>query len=65
MEWLKDLSDKFLIWFLKRTSGFGQELTRDGRAEQLLWRDLRRRNLHGLRLRSQQRLRSQFPSETK
>jgi very-short-patch-repair endonuclease len=63
MEWLKDLSDKLLIWFLKRTSGFGQELTRDGRAEQLLWRDLRRRNLHGLRLRSQQRIRSEIPSE--
>ena len=57
MEWLKDLSDKILIWFLKRTSGFGQELTRDGRNEQALWREQRQRNLRGLALRSEQRLR--------
>lgn len=55
MEWLKDLSDTILIWFLRRTSGFGKELTQDGRAEQALWRDQQRRNLRALALRSQQR----------
>jgi hypothetical protein len=55
MEWLKDLSDTLLIWFLKRTSSFGQELTPDGRAEQALWRDQRKRNLRALALRSEQR----------
>lgn len=55
MEFFKDLSDKLLIWFLKRTSGFGKELTPDGRAEQSLWRDQQRRNLRALALRSQQR----------
>jgi hypothetical protein len=55
MEWLKDLSDILLIWFLRRTSGFGRELTPDGRAEQALWRDQRKRNLRALALRSEQR----------
>lgn len=55
MEWLKDLSDQLLIWLLRTTSGFGQELTRDGRREQAHWRDLRLRNLHALALRARQR----------
>lgn len=55
MECLKDLSDKLLIWFLKRTSGFGKELTADGYAEQASWRDQQRRSLRALALRSQQR----------
>ena len=55
MEWLKDLSDRILISLLKRTSGFGRELTRDGLAEQALWREQRLRNLRALALRSQQR----------
>jgi hypothetical protein len=62
MEWLKYLSDKLLIWFLKRTSAFGQELTRDGRNEQALWREQRQRNLRGLALRSEERLRNQAQS---
>ena len=55
MEWLKDLSDKLIIWFLRASSGFGKELTLDGRREQELWREQRIRNLRGMALRSQQR----------
>ena len=55
MEWLKDLSDRLILWFLRRTAGFGAELTADGRREQLRWREQRLRNLQGLAQRSQQR----------
>jgi hypothetical protein len=55
MEWLKDLSDKLVIWLLRSTSGFSKELTADGKREQELWRELRIRNLRGLTLRSRQR----------
>ena len=55
MEWLKDVSDKLLIWLLWVTSGFGKDLTRDGRTEQIAWREQRLRNLQGLAVRSQQR----------
>jgi len=54
MEWIKDLSDRLVIWFLRATSRFGKELTKDGRAEQALWRDQRLKNLEGLALRSRQ-----------
>ena len=55
MEWLKDLSDKLVIWLLYKTSGFGKELTTDGKKEQQLWREQRLRNLEGLKLRSKER----------
>jgi len=55
MEWLKELSDKLIIWLLRTTSGFGNELTGDGRKEQRHWRDQRLRNLHGLALRSREK----------
>jgi len=55
MEWIKELSDRLLLWFLHTTSGYGKELSRDGRGEQRLWRDQRLRNLAGLAIRSQQR----------
>ena len=55
MEFLKQLSDKLLIWFLKSTSGFGRELTRAGRHEQTSWRDQRLRDLKGLSVMSKQR----------
>jgi very-short-patch-repair endonuclease len=55
MEWLKDLSDKLIIWLLRATSGFSKELTADGKREQELWRELRIRNLRGLALRTRQR----------
>jgi hypothetical protein len=56
MEWIKNLSDQFVIWFLRKTSGFGKELTREGQTEQLMWREQRLRNLKGLTMRSRQRL---------
>ena len=55
MEWIKELSDRFLIWLLRATSQYGKELTREGHAEQAMWRDQRMRNLKGLALRSKQR----------
>jgi hypothetical protein len=55
MECIKDLSDRLLIWFLRVTSGFGKELTADGRREQQQHRDLRLRNLAALAQRSRQR----------
>ncbi|HEX7226825.1 MAG TPA: hypothetical protein VF353_03540 [Candidatus Binatia bacterium] len=55
MEWIKELSDKFVIWLLRKTSSFGKELTGAGQAEQLLWREQRLRNLKGLAMRYQQR----------
>jgi len=55
MEWLKDLSDKVILWLLRTTAGFAKELTTDGRREQQLWREQRLRNLQGLAQRSKQR----------
>jgi hypothetical protein len=55
MEWLKDLSDRLIIWLLRASSGFGKELTLDGKREQESWREQRLRNLRGLALRSQER----------
>ena len=55
MEWFKDLSDKLIIWLLRTTSGFGKELTADGKKEQEQWREQRLRNLEGLALSSKQR----------
>lgn len=59
MEWIKELSDKLLLWFLRRTSRFQKELTADGRAEQALWREQRLRTLDGLAIRSRHRLSDQ------
>jgi hypothetical protein len=61
MEWIKELSDKFVIWFLRGTSSFGKELTGAARAEQLLWREQRLRNLKGLAMRYQQRHSKKVP----
>jgi hypothetical protein len=55
MEWIKDISDKLVIWLLRASSGFGKEMTADGKREQELWREQRLRNLRGLSLRSRQR----------
>ncbi|MGH7872605.1 MAG: hypothetical protein ACREQO_10350 [Candidatus Binatia bacterium] len=52
MEWLKDLSDKLVIWLLRASSGFGKELTDEGKIEQQQWREQRLRNLQGLKLRT-------------
>jgi len=56
MEWIKEFSDKFLLWLLRVTSRFEKELTSDGRAEQVLWREQRLKNLEGLALRARQGL---------
>jgi hypothetical protein len=56
MEWLKELSDKLLLWLLRVTSRFEKELTIDGRTEQALWREQRLKNLEGLALLSRQGL---------
>jgi hypothetical protein len=55
MEWIKDVSDRLVIWLLRVTSRFEKELTPDGRKEQEMWREQRLRNLQGLSLRSRQR----------
>jgi hypothetical protein len=55
MEWLKDFSDQLVIWLLRSTSGFGKELTADGKKEQRQWREQRWRNLQGLAQRWRQR----------
>ena len=55
MEWIKDVSDRLLIWLLRVSSRFEKELTPDGRKEQEMWREQRLRNLQGLSLRSRQR----------
>jgi hypothetical protein len=55
MEFFKHVSDKLLIWFLKSTSGFGRELTKEGHEEQTAWREQRLRNLKGLSIRSRER----------
>ena len=55
MEWIKELSDRLMIWLLRSTSGFSKELTADGKKEQALWREQRLRNLQGLAQRSKQR----------
>ena len=62
MEWIKDLSDKLIIWLLRVTSGFGKELTEDGVKEQALWREQRVKNLQSLSLRSRQRFSSRDKS---
>ncbi|MGH7830946.1 MAG: hypothetical protein ACREP8_12285 [Candidatus Binatia bacterium] len=55
LEQAKAASDAVLIWCLRATSQFGNELTEEGKAEQKLWREQRLRNLQGLTLRSRQR----------
>ena len=57
MDWIKTISDKLILWFLHASSGFGKELTREGRVEQEMWREQRLRNLKGLAaIRSRQSL---------
>jgi hypothetical protein len=55
MEWIKDVSDRWVIWLLRVTSRFEKELTPDGREEQAMWREQRMRNLQGLSLSRRQR----------
>jgi hypothetical protein len=62
VEGLKNLSDVWMIDFLRGTSRFGVDLTEEGRAEQLRWSEQRMRNLRGLALRSKQAVSSQRPA---
>ena len=55
-EGLKNLTDIWIIDFLRGTSRFGVDLTDEGRAEQCRWSEQRMRNLRGLALRSKQAL---------
>lgn len=55
LEEVKAFSDFLLLWVLRATSQFGSELTRDGSAEQAMWRERRLRDLDGMALRSKQR----------
>ncbi len=55
IEWVKDLSDRLLLWLLRATSRFEGELTQDGQEEQAMWREQRLRDLQGLTARSVQR----------
>jgi len=55
LERLKGLSDILVVLLLRSTSQFGSELTRDGEAEQRMWREQRLRNLQGLAWRSKDR----------
>lgn len=61
-EWIKDLSDKVILWFLAVTSEFEKELTPKARFEQRLWREQRLRNLKGLAIRSRQRSDAKNPA---
>jgi len=60
-EWLleevKAFSDLLLLRLLRWSSQFGSELSPDGQIEQMRWRNLRLRDLHGLMLRSKERQR--------
>jgi hypothetical protein len=54
VEGVKACSDFLVLTLLRRTSRFGVELTKDGHAEQKLWREQQLRNLRGLALRSKE-----------
>ena len=65
LEELKAFSDTLLLLFLRSTSEFGRELTKDGLDEQRLWREQRLRNLRGLALRSKEAFSSQRSAVSK
>ena len=56
LEELKTLSDALLLRLLRSTSGFESELTKDGAAEQRMYREQRLRNLRGLALREKEKI---------
>jgi hypothetical protein len=64
MEWIKQLSDKLILWFLAVTSRFEKELTDAGRFEQRRWREQRLRDLKGLAIRSRPRLDARKESDS-
>lgn len=64
VEGLKTFSDTAIVSFLRATSRFGAELTEEGRAEQVRWREQRLRNLRGLSLRARERARRSGADQT-
>ncbi|HEY1374116.1 MAG TPA: hypothetical protein VGH50_16715 [Candidatus Binatia bacterium] len=64
VEGLKAFSDTAIVKFLRATSRFGAELTEEGRAEQVRWREQRMRNLRGLSLRARERSRRSRADQT-
>ena len=65
VEELKAFSDTLLLLFLRSTSEFGRELTKDGLEEQRMWREQRLQNLRGLAPRSKEALSSQRSAVSK
>ena len=57
-EEVKAATERVLLYLLRSTSQFESELTNEGREEQRMWRDRRRRDLRGLVLRSLRRFKS-------
>lgn len=55
MEQAKAASDVVVVFILRRTSEFGRELNDEGKAEQVMWREQRLRNLRGLAAKSLRR----------
>ena len=55
MEHAKSASDVAVVCILRGTSGFGRELNDEGKAEQMMWKEQRLRNLRGLSTKSLRR----------
>ncbi len=55
MEHAKAASDVAVLFILRGTSEFGRELNDEGKAEQVMWREQRLRNLRGLAAKSLRR----------
>ncbi|MCZ6449333.1 MAG: hypothetical protein O6918_00485 [Deltaproteobacteria bacterium] len=55
MEHAKAASDIAVLFILRGTSEFGRELNDEGKAEQVMWREQRLRNLRGLAVKSLRR----------
>jgi DNA-binding PadR family transcriptional regulator len=64
VEGLKSFSDSAIVSFLRATSRFGAELTEEGWAELVRWREQRLRNLRGLSLRARERARRSGGDQT-
>ncbi len=55
MEHVKAASDVAVLFILRGASEFGRELNDEGKAEQVMWREQRLRNLRGLAAKSLRR----------
>ena len=63
VEDLKNLTDVWIIEFLRGTSRFGVDLTDEGRAEQRRWSEQRMKNLRSLALRSKEAISNQLSAK--